>query len=132
MQGIKEVTLLGQNVNSYRDVSEVSFSQAETKLSHGFRSIYRNKAGGLRFADLLDQVSQVLMCEDMYVCIYVYICIYSYVCIYMYVYMYIYVYICIYMYVYMYIFIYCIYMYICMSICMCVYVKYVCISVENA
>lgn len=54
------MTLLGQNVNSYRDLSSVSFSPAQTKLSRGFKSIYRNKEGGQRFADLLDQVSQVI------------------------------------------------------------------------
>ncbi|XP_020375373.1 CDK5 regulatory subunit-associated protein 1 [Rhincodon typus] len=59
-QGVKEVTLLGQNVNSYCDASEVSFRMKEpTRLSRGFNTIYRNKHGGLRFADLLDQVSRI-------------------------------------------------------------------------
>ncbi|XP_076047037.1 mitochondrial tRNA methylthiotransferase CDK5RAP1-like [Oratosquilla oratoria] len=60
-QGIKEITLLGQNVNSYRDISEYSqsFTSQETTLAKGFKTIYKTKKGGLRFADLLDKVSQI-------------------------------------------------------------------------
>lgn len=64
-QGVKEVTLLGQNVNSYRDTSAESLALIDRSrdgpavLSRGFRTIYKLPSGGLRFADLLDKVSQV-------------------------------------------------------------------------
>ncbi|NXG98365.1 CK5P1 protein, partial [Loxia leucoptera] len=59
-QGVKEVTLLGQNVNSFRDLSEVQFqSVAAPGLSRGFSTVYKAKSGGLRFSHLLDQVSRI-------------------------------------------------------------------------
>ncbi|KAG2177005.1 hypothetical protein INT43_007659 [Umbelopsis isabellina] len=56
------VTLLGQNVNSYRDVSETTVygNDLGAQLSNsGFSTIYKRKSGGVRFTELLDRVSLV-------------------------------------------------------------------------
>lgn len=51
--------LLGQNVNSYRDTSEKCSNDNITTIVKGFKTVYKPKKGGLRFADLLDKVSQI-------------------------------------------------------------------------
>mmetsp|Transcript_35245 Transcript_35245/g.45452 ORF Transcript_35245/g.45452 Transcript_35245/m.45452 type:complete len:565 (+) Transcript_35245:28-1722(+) len=55
-QGVKEITFLGQNVNSYHD--KTSDSQGSYSSTPGFHNMYRLREGsGWRFVDLLDQAS---------------------------------------------------------------------------
>lgn len=56
-QGVKEITLLGQNVNSYRDLTNDSDRLNATNLVSGFKTVYKTKKGGMRFAELLERVA---------------------------------------------------------------------------
>lgn len=59
--GYKEITLLGQNVNSYHDKSTASEGDADSyKVADGFSDLYKaRRGGGTRFAELLDMVASV-------------------------------------------------------------------------
>lgn len=51
-------------MNSYRDLSVTDHYGGvtpceETHLAEGFHTVYKKKKGGLRFADLLDEVSRI-------------------------------------------------------------------------
>lgn len=51
--------MLGQNVNSYRDTSVDKDLPNFTSMAKGFKTVYKAKKGGLRFADLLNQVAEI-------------------------------------------------------------------------
>lgn len=78
-QGIKEVVLLGQNVNSYHDKTDhtVNTDQIDyTPSNDGFINTFKSRDGsGARFADLLAAVSDVdpemrvrYACLSMFIC----------------------------------------------------------------
>lgn len=63
--GVKEVVLLGQNVNGFHDVSESSAQKYPIRpysATPGFKNIFNSKSrdrAGARFVDLLDEVSSL-------------------------------------------------------------------------
>lgn len=59
-EGYREVTLLGQNVNSYNDQSTADKDSDEVvESASGFKTIYKPKRKGRMFPDLLDHVSRI-------------------------------------------------------------------------
>ncbi|GLH13960.1 CDK5RAP1-like protein [Gryllus bimaculatus] len=62
---VMPVRLNQDSVTAFVDLSEVhhfgsASTDEETHMSRGFKTVYRPKRGGLRFADLLEKVSNVL------------------------------------------------------------------------
>lgn len=58
--GYKQIILLGQNVNSYRDTSQaVSLGINEPSTVEGFKTVYKPKTGGRTFATLLEKISDI-------------------------------------------------------------------------
>ncbi|KAL4447151.1 hypothetical protein ABPG74_014003 [Tetrahymena malaccensis] len=58
-QGVKEITLLGQNVNSYFDKEAEGYEDLDHLNSEGFKETFKLRKGkGARFAHLLEEVAK--------------------------------------------------------------------------
>ena len=69
-QGFKEVTLLGQNVNSYFDRSEEGRASSAHENALGFSELYKLRSGsGVRFAELLDRLVLIVLTDVILGCL---------------------------------------------------------------